>query len=83
MSELIRINRQALAHKLHLRGKSRSSLRAVVSGETVVRIFRGEPVSPRSLEKIMVQLLAWPEPDGAADRVSAEGDSHLAAHPPG
>ncbi len=64
---LVRIDPDALARKLALRGKSWSALRVAVSSETLAKIQRGEPVKAFVLRRITVALVAWPELEHAAD----------------
>jgi hypothetical protein len=67
---LVRVNHQALMHKLQLRGKAPAALRqARISYETLAKIKRGQPVSARAFRKIVVQLAEWPELQHAADLI--------------
>ena len=69
---LVRVNRDVLTYKLHLRGKTWGALRVAVSNDTLVKLRRGEPIAPRSMERIIVQMLKWPELDHAADLLTSE-----------
>jgi hypothetical protein len=70
-AQVVRINPDALERKLLLRGQSWEALRAshVASYSTLAKIRRGESVKPRVLQNILVQLIAWPELEGAADLI--------------
>ena len=78
MNELVRINPDVLTHKLQLRGKPWSALKAGgISYDTLAKIKRGEPVAARILQKITVQLVAWPELEHAADLLAVNGRSKI------
>lgn len=65
---LVRVNPDVLARLLAVRGKSWSSLRAGgLSNDTLAKIKRGEMVRNYIVQKISVQLVAWPELEHAAD----------------
>jgi len=71
---MVRVNHAELLHKLQLRGKAPSNLRAArVSYETLAKIRRGEPIAARTFQRILVQLAAWPVLDGAADLIERTG----------
>lgn len=68
---LVKINREELAHNLHVRGKTYFDLK-VVSAGTRAKIRRGEKVKVSILRTITAQLAAWPVLEGAAALLSNE-----------
>ena len=69
----VRLNYQELVRTLKRKGKAPSALRAVVAGETLTKVKRGEYVKTRVAEKILVQVGKWPDLEHAdlIERASA------------